>query len=122
MGAMAIQQAVAALLVVKEHQVFAHQAHRLDRIFLHLGDRCDLMPVKAHKFGHRSSRTDLGEDPVGGFAQHRDSSCAISRGAARLSFGKPSFYDAPVKSANLSLGGVRWPVQRRTILRSVPST
>lgn len=70
-GAIAVEQAVAAALVAKQHEVLAEQPHRLDRaLALELLDERRRLPVLAHQLAGRRPRPDPGDQVVLLLAHH----------------------------------------------------
>jgi hypothetical protein len=71
MRAVAIDQAVAALLVAKQHEVFAEQFHRphRPRAFEFIDQRRRL-PVHPHQFSARVFRSGAGDQVVRFLAHH----------------------------------------------------
>jgi hypothetical protein len=57
---MPVDQAEGAAQILVEHEVLAHQADRLDRVFLKLASPADRLPVAAQEIAHRRAGADAG--------------------------------------------------------------
>ena len=67
---MPVDQAEGAAQILVEHEVLAHQADRLDRVFLKLARAADRLPVAAQQIAHRRAGADAGEQVVAGGGEH----------------------------------------------------
>ena len=82
MRAVAADQAVAAFVVLEDHEVFAEQPHRLDRAVAgELIDQRGRLPVAPHQVAGRRAGRGPGDEIVLLRAQHGD---ALARGLARF--------------------------------------
>src|SRR5204863_3900395 len=71
MGAMAVDQPVAALFVAEQHQVFAEQFDGLDRpLALQFIDQRRWLPVHPHQLAARISAASAGDQVVRFLAHH----------------------------------------------------
>ena len=71
MRAVPVDKPVGAGLVLVEDEVLAHQAHRLHRRVVQLGDRGDGHPVAAQQLAHQRAGADLRQRSVLFVAKHR---------------------------------------------------
>ncbi len=70
MCAAPLDQPIGTGSVPVQHEIFAEQAHSLDRPLVQLRHRANGLPVTAQELPHGSPRADLGQRLVLGFGEH----------------------------------------------------